>query len=319
LRFVKIAARLAASIVLLAGCAETGGGATAGGGDPSTRVERPAFDGEQAHELLRRQVAFGPRIPGTEGHRLQLEWMTAWLQERADTVIAQSFTQVTSSGDTLELTNLFARFRPDQRDRVLLLAHWDTRPTSDEASDPAQRETPVPGANDGASGVAVLMQLAEMFSTEPPPVGVDLLFVDGEDYGPTIADMLLGSRYFAANLPAGYAPLYGVLLDLVGDADPLFPVEGYSEQFAPEVVRRVWGVARDLGYGGYFPPTVGGAITDDHVPLNRAGIRTIDIIDFNYGPGNSYWHTPEDLPEHTSAETLEMVGEVMAELVYRGG
>jgi glutaminyl-peptide cyclotransferase len=284
--------------------------------DTAVRMaERDAFDGQSAFALLERQVAFGPRIPGTAGHQAQLEWMRALLEERADTLIEQRFGYVTSGGQTLRLTNLFARFRPEESRRILLLAHWDTRPAADQDPDPANRELPVPGANDGASGVAVLLQLAEMFRQRPPPVGVDLLFTDGEDFGPEVADMFLGARHFAANLPAGYRPLYGILLDMVADRNPRFPIEGYSHQYAPEVARRVWEVARQLGYADVFPPTVGAPVQDDHVPLNQAGIRTINIIDFDY----PYWHTVQDVPANTSAETLRIVGEVVAEVVYRGG
>ncbi|HEV2147879.1 MAG TPA: M28 family peptidase [Longimicrobiaceae bacterium] len=284
-----------------------------------SRVERPAFSSDRAFDHLRRQVAFGPRVPGTEGHAAQLRWMREYLAERADTVIEQPFTHTTRSGQTLRMTNLFARFRPEAQERVLLIAHWDTRPTADEARNPAERGTPIPGANDGASGTAVLLELAEMFRQSPPPIGVDLLLVDGEDYGPTGDDMYLGARHFAASLPPGYRPFYGILLDMVGDQNPRFPVEGYSQQFAPEVVQRVWGLAREMGYGDVFVNERGGPIEDDHVPLNRAGIRTIDIIDFEYGPGNRFWHTPQDVPENTSAESLRIVGEVVAELIYRGG
>lgn len=278
-------------------------------------VDRPDFQGDSAYALLEQQVAFGPRIPGTEGHAAQLQWMQDYLAARADTLIVQEFTHTVSTGDTLHLTNLMARFNPDASARVLLLTHWDTRPKADQADSEAERQMPVPGANDGASGTAVLMQLAEMFTKQDPPLGVDLLFVDGEDYGPDTVDMFLGARHFAENLPPGYQPLYGVLLDLVGDANLRFPIEGYSDHYAPEVVQRVWSVARDLGYSSIFVPTVGQAISDDHVSLNEAGIHTIDIIDFEY----PYWHTPEDVPEHTSARSLDIVGEVMAELIYRGG
>jgi glutaminyl-peptide cyclotransferase len=301
-------------LVLMA-CADDGGGATV----PQERVPRPDFDGEAAYELLVRQVAFGPRVPGTEGHARQLEWMRSWLRERADSVADQPFEHTTSGGERLRLTNLFARFRPEARDRVLLLAHWDTRPRADQERDRAARMQPVPGANDGASGTAVLLQLAELFRLQPPPIGVDILLVDGEDYGPGEEDMFLGARHFAANLPPGYRPMYGILLDMVGDRDPRFPVEGYSARYAPEVVQRVWSVARDLGYRDVFPNTPGGYVTDDHLPLNRAGIRTINVIDFEYGPGNRYWHTLQDVPENTSAATLRIVGEVVAEVVYRGG
>jgi len=283
------------------------------------RVDRPSFSGERAYELLREQVDFGPRIPGQAGHAQQLAWMREWLAERADTLIEQSFAQPTSRGQTLQLTNLFARFNPDATDRVLLLTHWDTRPLADRSLTPADRQLPVPGANDGASGTAVLMVLADLFTQQAVPIGVDLLFVDGEDFGPETVDMFFGARYFADNQPEGYPPLYAVLIDMIGDADLRIPQEGYSQEYAPEVLRRVWGVARDLGYGGVFVNSPGGYVTDDHVPLNQAGIRTIDIIDFEYGPGNRYWHTPQDVPENTSAESLEIVGEVLAELVYRGG
>lgn len=302
---------------LAGGCSD----ADADGGylPPEEAIERPAFPGDQAYRLLEQQVAFGPRVPGQAGHYRQLEWMRGWLAERADTLVEQPFTVTTTEGETLELTNLFARFLPQRADRVLLVAHWDTRPRSDQASGEGEREQPVPGANDGASGTAILLQLAEMFRAEPPPVGVDLLFVDGEDYGPGSDDMYLGAKHFAANRPAGYQPLYGVLLDMVGDADLRLPIEGNSNQLAPEVVQRVWSVARDLGHDSIFTPDVGPWVTDDHLPLNDVGIRTIDIIDFDYGPGNRYWHTPQDVPANTSAASLEVVGEVIAELIYRGG
>jgi glutaminyl-peptide cyclotransferase len=303
------------ALVMLVGCADADGLPDVA---RDVRVARPVFDSAAAHRLLVHQVEFGPRVPGTEGHRRQLEWMLDYLAPRADTVVEQRFAYTTSGGVTLALTNVMARFRPDLPQRILLLAHWDTRPTADADPDRAARERPILGANDGASGTAVLLQLAEMFRGQPPPVGVDLLFVDGEDYGPGVEDMFLGARFFAANL-AGYRAMYGVLLDMVADRDPRFPIEGYSAQYAPEIARRVWTVARDLGYADVFPDRVGQPVLDDHVPLNRAGLPTINIIDFEYGPGNRYWHTHQDVPENTSASTLGIVGEVVAELVYRGG
>lgn len=302
---------LGACVLPLAGCPGDGGA--------MPRVDRPPFPGDRAYELLLQQVEFGPRVPGQPGHAQQLAWMKEWLSARADTLVEQAFTQVTTRGDTLRLTNLLARFNPGHRDRVLLLAHWDTRPRADQSRVPEERSLPVPGANDGASGTAVLLVLADLFREQAPPIGVDLLFVDGEDYGPDTVDMFLGARYFAANQPAGYPPLYGVLIDMVGDADLRLPQEGYSQEHAPEVVSRVWNLARELGYGGVFVERPGGYVTDDHVPLNEAGIRTIDVIDFDYGPNNGYWHTLQDVPAHTSAASLDIVGEVLAELVYRGG
>lgn len=284
------------------------------------RVERPSFSGSRAFAHVQTQVGFGPRIPGTEGHARQLAWMLEFLGSRADTVVADTFAHTTAAGDSLALVNVIARFEPAAQRSLLLLTHWDTRPLADQSRTEADRERPVPGANDGASGVAVLLELADMMATQPPNVGVDLLFVDGEDYGPGTADMFLGARRFAATLEEGARrPSYALLLDMVGDADPSFPAEAYSSEIAPQVVQRIWGVARDLGYGHYFPLRVGQRVNDDHLALNEVGIPTVDLIDFEYGPNNALWHTPEDVPDNVSATTLGMVGEVVAELLYRGG
>jgi len=280
---------------------------------------RPTFDGLEALEDVRTQVGFGPRVPGTEGHAAQLAWMLDRLAPIAPVLEADSFEYVTTGGDTLRLVNLRARFAPEATRRILVLAHWDTRPMSDQATDSATRATPVPGANDGGSGVAVVLGLAALMAEHPPPLGVDLLLVDGEDYGPTVDDMLLGARHYAEGLSTDDRPVYGVLLDMVGDADPSFPVESISQQFAAVVVRKVWRAAERLGYGRFFPTGVGRELTDDHVPLIEAGLPTANVIDFDYGPGNAYWHTPGDTVERVSAETLGMVGEVIAELIYSGG
>jgi glutaminyl-peptide cyclotransferase len=292
---------------------------TGAGAEGRLYPERPAFDGNVAFGLLEAQVQFGPRVPGWEGHARQLEWMVSLLGELADTVELQSLEFVTSRGDTLSLTNVLARFRAEAEHRILILAHWDTRPWSDQSEDPAERDIPVPGANDGASGTAVLLHLAQLMAEDEPPGGVDLLFVDGEDYGPGTEDMFVGSKHFARLLPPDLPWVYGILLDMVGDRDPLFPVEAYSAEYAPQVVQRVWRVAQDLGYGRFFPTRVGPRIMDDHLFLNEAGLPTVDLIDFEFGPGNRLWHTPRDVPVNTSPETLRMVGEVVTELVYRGG
>jgi hypothetical protein len=286
-------------------------------GPGAARSRAPDFDADSAFSLLARQVAFGPRVPGTAGHAAQLEWMTSYLRERADTVWIQRFSHEIPGGPTLSLTNLFAQFAPRIRDRVLLVAHWDTRPTADMESDPALQSQPIPGANDGASGTAVLLELADVLSRHSPPIGVDLLLVDGEDYAPN--HMYLGATHFAANIPPGYEPLYGVVVDMVADQQPRYLQEGYSRQYAPEVVDRVWRAAERLGYRAQFPPVHGLSITDDHVPLNRAGIRTIDLIDFEYGPGNAHWHTLTDDLENVAPDGLGVVGAVLLDLVWAGG
>ena len=315
------AAFIVAAVFGLGGCSDGGAVPGDGGGVAAQRIpeeERraPTFDGEAALALIETQLSFGPRVPGTPGHAAQLEWMTSYLRDRADTVTTQEFTHTGPGGEMLELTNVFARFRPDARDRILLVAHWDTRPTADNETDAALRDTPIPGANDGGSGTAVLLQLADVLSSHSPPLGVDLLLVDGEDYAPN--HMYLGATYFAEHA-LGYEPLYGILLDMVGDRTPRYPQEGYSRNYAPEVVERVWRMAERLGYAAYFPRSPGIPISDDHVPLNEAGIRTINIIDFDYGPANAYWHTHQDDLPNVGPEGLEVVGTVVAELIYRGG
>jgi hypothetical protein len=281
---------------------------------------RPRFDGEAAMQLVHAQVGFGPRVPGTEGHARQLEWMVARLDSLGAEVAIDTFSHVTSEGDSLRLFNVIARFRPEATRRVLLLAHWDTRPRADQAADPARQDMPVPGANDGASGTAVLLELAALFAATPPPMGVDLLFTDGEDYGPGIDDMLLGARRYASRLEELQTrPIYGVLLDMVGDADPSFLADDLSVQAANPIVQKMWRAAERLGYRDYFPNRVGDRVYDDHVPLIEAGLPTANLIDFTYGPDNRYWHTPEDTPDRLSAATLEMVGEVVTELIYSGG
>lgn len=283
-------------------------------------VARPAFSGRAAWELADTQVAFGPRVPGTGGHAAQLVWMQGLLAPLADEVVVTPFTHTHSTtGEVIEMSNVMARFNPQAERRLLLMAHWDTRPTSDAASTPEERAMPIPGANDGASGTAVLLHAAQLFAQQPPSIGVDLLFVDGEDYGPTPADMFLGAKHYARTVPRDDRPEYGVLVDLVGDSTPNFPIESFSNQFAGEIAQRVWSLAGAMGMGVYFPNRVGQQLMDDHVPLNQVGIPTIDIIDFDNGPANAHWHTQEDDMPNLSAQTLALVGELVLELVYLGG
>jgi len=246
------------------------------------------------------------------------DWLASELATRADTVVVQQWRHVTSKGHRLELRNILARFRPEATDRILFVAHWDTRPVADQDPDPAKRKLPIPGANDGASGVAVLLGVADALKGRPPALGVDLLFVDGEDYGDFAdsTESLIGSRYFALHLPGpGYAPLFAVVLDMVGDKDLELYYEGNSNGFAPEVVQRVWRTAERLGYGAVFIHGVRHTLTDDHVPLQQVGIHAIDLIDFDYGPNNSYWHTGEDTIDKISAQSLTIVGNVAIALV----
>jgi hypothetical protein len=304
---------VAATTLLFGSCV----GEDSGGGSVTARVERPTFNEARAFQDIETQVAFGPRIPGSEGHAQQLEWLETQLRALADTVLLDPFEHVTENGDELELTNVIARFGPADGSRLLLLAHWDTRPKADQSAQLADRELPVLGANDGASGTAVLLELARMFGEQAPPGGVELLFSDGEDYGPSTEDMFLGARHYVAGIGSENPPAFGILLDMVGDADPSFPVEAYSMEGAGQVVQRVWGIAADLGYRRFFPMDETVRVNDDHVQFIDAGIPVADIIDFDYGPGNSFWHTPQDVVANTSAQGLLLVGDVVAEVVYR--
>ena len=273
------------------------------------------FDGEKAWEYAKVQVDFGPRVPGTAAHDKAGAWIIEQMRQRADPVIEQRWMHVSQKGDSLALLNVLARFRPDAGERVLYVTHWDTRPVSDQESDEARRVLPISGANDGASGVGLFVALGDLLKCTPPSVGVDLLFVDGEDYGefgPPEVDVLLGSKYFAEHLPsADYRILYGVLWDMIGDSDLQIYQETNSSEQAPEVVNRVWQAAADLGLSKWFIPQQKWAVTDDHIPLLRKGLRVIDVIDLDY-PAH---HTQGDTMDKISAKSLKIVGDVAYALV----
>jgi len=277
-------------------------------------TEAQQFDGEQAKRWVEHMVAAGPRVPGTQAHRTIGDWLVQELRSRADTVIVTEWIHVTRAGDSLPMRNILARFRPGDPNRVLYVSHWDSRPTSDYDPDPAKRSQPTPGANDGGSSTAMLLGVADHLKRQPPAIGVDLLFTDGEDWGDFSGpDALIGSRYFAANLPPDYRPLFGVVWDMVGDSNARFLREGYSVQQAPEVVDRVWRTARELRLGNLFRAEDGGSVTDDHVPLLEAGLRVIDVIDcFSC---DFPWHTTQDTPEKISARVLADVGRVALRLL----
>ena len=299
---------------LLLGAQVGGAQADAGRASPAVAPRPGAFDGAAALEYARAQVAFGPRVPGTAAARRAGDWLVAQMRERADTVIVQTWTHRTKDGVALPMRNIFAQIRPALTERVLYVAHWDTRPTSDSEYERELREQPGLGANDGASGVAMLLALADALKQVPPAVGVDILFVDGEDYGdfgPDV-DVVIGSAYFAENLPIrGYRPAYGVVWDMIGDRDLRIQQERHSLRNAPEVVERVWTRAAALGYSRYFVQSQGHQVMDDHVPLQKIGWRVIDVIDLDY----PYHHTTSDTIDKISAESLRIVGEVALALV----
>jgi hypothetical protein len=273
------------------------------------------FDGTAAFQYIQTQVGFGPRVPGTDAHERMGDWLDSLLRQRADTVIVQSWNHVTKAKETLPLRNFIARFNPAAEKRLLFLAHWDSRPVADgPRSQDSSRA--VVGANDGGSGVALLLGVADVLQRSPPSIGVDLLFVDGEDYGDFTnapEDVLIGSRYYAAHQLPGPKPLYAVLFDLVADKDLQLYQEGNSLVGAPEVVELVWATAKDLGYSGHFIASPRHTLIDDHLELQKVGIRAIDVVDFDYPA----WHTTEDTIDKVSAASLQIVGDVAVALVRR--
>ncbi|MBI4535127.1 MAG: M28 family peptidase [Ignavibacteriae bacterium] len=278
----------------------------------------PRFDGNRAFNYLLKQTSFGPRNPNSKGHRECLEFLTNELRRHADEVRLQEFTHTGYENEKLHLTNIVAVFNPRSSSRVLLCAHWDTRPRADHEENKTRRNEPILGANDGASGVAVLLEIASLLNNQPPAIGVDIVLFDGEDYGfeGDHERYLLGSRFFAKNKPIDYIPRFGILLDMVGDKFLEIPKERHSLKFAPDILDLVWGKASTLGFT-QFLDEVGEEVIDDHLPLNEIGIKTIDVIDFNYpDPTHRYWHTHQDIPEHCSAESLEAVGTVVTHVVY---
>ena len=304
-------------LCLVVGCKGDANGGSATQRSAGATATATGFNGSAAYNYAKSQVDFGPRVPGSPAAKQAGDWIIRQMRARADTVIVQAFNYTTADGKTLPLRNILARFRPELPERVLYITHWDSRPISESAATEAEKKMPVPGANDGASGVGMFVALGDVLKKTKPNVGVDLLFTDGEDYGqfgPPEVDVLIGAKYFAAHLPSpNYKPLYGVLWDMIGDKDLRIPYEMYSFQQAPEVVSRVWQTAADLGHGDVFVQESGGQIVDDHIPLLNAGLRVIDVIDLTYPPH----HTPHDTMDKISAKSLATVGDVATALVTR--
>lgn len=273
----------------------------------------PVFSQDRAWSHLVGQLAFGPRYADSPGHRRQLAWMAGELAFRADTVIRQTFTARDSAGRALEMTNLVARFHPERADRVLLVAHWDTRRRADGSPEPLDRRYPVPGANLNASGVAVLMEMAELFRRQPPPVGVDLLLSDGDDYSREV--QMTGTKHFIRSMP-GYRPRYAVVLQAVADVEPRFPMDAVSAASAAEPARRMWEAARRLRYDSVFVDQAAPAAPNQGPLLAAAGIPTVVVTDREYGPLNRRWHAVDDLPRYLSRETLGRVGRTLAAVIY---
>lgn len=290
----------------------------------------PTFRADSAYAFAAKQCSFGERTMNSKAHDLCGEWIMSKFREFGMTVEPQDAVLTGWDGTKLKSRNIIARFRPEHTTRILLCAHWDCRPWADNDPDSANWHKPVMDANDGASGVAVMLELARLLQNDTTlNIGVDFVCFDAEDYGtpqwattPESGDTwALGAQYWAENLPQGYEARYGILLDMVGGEGAKFYQEGVSKQNANEIVNKVWRTASQIGYGSYFPMQEGGMITDDHVPVNeKAGIACIDIIPFypdcqqsSFGPT---WHTINDTMEHIDRATLKAVGQTMVQILY---
>ena len=321
-------ALLFALIILFFSC-----GGKKGGDEKFEKIIKvPLFNSDSAYDFTERQVRFGPRIPNTTSHHKAGDYFISRFKEFNSKVFVQEFYAVTFDGQKLFLRNIIASYFPEKQKRILLAAHWDTRPFSDK--DHQQPDAKFDGANDGASGVAVLLEIARALGKNPPPdVGVDIILFDGEDWGEkqNAADRIsqpegqdswwcLGSQHWAKNKhKPNYTAYYGILLDMVGAKGSHFFQEGYSLEYAPKVVEKVWNTASRLGYSSLFVRQKEAPITDDHLYVNEiARIPMIDIVHFDpvVGYFGDYHHSQKDNLSLISKETLGAIGNVVLNVIY---
>jgi hypothetical protein len=293
-------------------------------------LSTPDFNADSAWHYIDTQVAFGPRVPNTPEHLACAEYLSDKLSAFGAEVIVQE-AQVTAFDNTLlNIRNIIGQFQPEKNDRIVLYAHWDTRPFADYDPDPAKRDMPIDGANDGGSGVGVLLEIARHLSDNPTYPGIDIIFFDAEDYGQPDHRQLayqpdtwcLGSQYWGQNPhKKNYYARFGILLDMVGAKNAEFYREQYSLQMAPKLVDHIWGIAGELGYSARFNYQRGGMITDDHVYVYKhLKIPSVNIIQYEPGSPTSfghYWHTHDDTMENIDRETLKAVGQTVLEVIYR--
>ncbi len=322
--------RIFLSILLVFSLSSCAGKTTGDKSHPgnSSEVVVPMFNADSAYLYVAQQLNFGYRVPNTKAHKKTAKWLADQLRLRGANVIEQEMQVMAYDNTMLNATNIIGEFNPDAKNRILLYAHWDSRPYADHDMNPAKHNKPIAGANDGASGVGVLLELARLISIEQPRVGVDIIFFDAEDYGtpefykgPQKDDTwALGAQYWAKRPHRpGYTAKYGILLDMVGAKDARFPKEAFSKYFAPSVQDKVWKQAAELGYADMFVDEKGGAITDDHYYVNTiAKIPSIDIIHLEQNGGFfPYWHTTGDDLDKIDPVTLGAVGDVITNIVYK--
>ena len=291
----------------------------------------PDFNSDSAYVYIERQTRFGPRVPNTQAHEECGNYLVSEMKRFGAKVIEQKAELTAYNGNKLNAKNIIAVFNENAETRVLLFAHWDSRPYADQDPNPDNHKTPILGANNGGSGVGVLMEIARQIGMKAPEAGVDIIFFDAEDYGTPhfYSDeysekedtWCLGSQYWARRPHVkDYTAKFGILLDMVGAKDALFLKEGFSVNYAGRYVEKVWRKAHDIGYGKYFVNAKGGYVTDDHLYVNRLiGIPSIDIIQYDAATQSGFykhWHTLNDTSEHIDKETLKAVGQTVLEVVY---
>lgn len=331
-KYVAFSLLFAGAFIFLTSCGDKKQAEKAVEKPQKITVNVPSFNADSAYQYVKDQLAFGPRVPNSAEHAKCAAYLENKMKSFGAEVIVQQGKVKAFDGTVLNIKNIIAQFDVNNPNRIVLFAHWDTRPFADHCEDPSRRDEPINGANDGASGVAVLMEIGRQLQFQPSKLGVDIIFFDAEDMGtpdhrnlPYDADTwCLGSQYWSKNLhKPGYNPHYGILLDMVGAKEATFFKERYSISYAPWLVEKVWNIAHELGFGLYFPMEQGGLITDDHVYVNRiTGIPTIDIIQHdptsNTGFG-SYWHTHNDNLDAVDPYTMLAVGKTVMTVIYREG
>ncbi len=294
------------------------------------KVAVPEFSSDSAYYYVEQQVAFGPRVPGSEAHEQCANYFVDFFTRLNIKVYNQEFKARTFDGKILDGRNIIAAINPEAKKRILLSAHWDSRPFADHDNDETKHYTPIDGANDGASGVGVLMEIARQMSISKPNIGVDIILFDLEDYGQHASlsrtangesTWCLGSQYWSKNPHiVGYDAQFGILLDMIGAEGAVFGHEYFSTKYAQGVITKVWRKASSLGYGDVFINADGGAVTDDHVFINRyAYIPTIDIIHHSSASESGFfnhWHTMDDTMDKISQYSLKAVGETVIHVAY---
>ncbi len=289
----------------------------------------PDFNADSAYRFVERQVAFGPRVPGSTAHSACGDYLAAKLAATGALVVEQQADVTHYDGNNLPIRNIIGRYNPENKKRILLYAHWDSRPFADQETGEERQRQPIAGADDGASGVGVLLEIARQLQRQPVSVGVDIIFFDLEDWGQPSSDIrqvegdwwCVGSRYWSENPHVEhYKADYGILLDMVGSANATFLREDYSVEYAPGVVEKVWSTAHKLGYGNYFLSQRGGYITDDHLPVNQQQrAPSINIINLKRDTPTGFaahWHTLTDDMRHIDRNTLKAAGQTVMEVIY---